>query len=220
MTRRLTFVHAVASLVPVFDDLARELIPDAEVRHLVDEPLLNEAIATSRVPRRTAVRLERHLRDAAAAGADLVVVTCPSMGHVVDTVRERRGLPVVRIDEAMAERAVELGSRVGVLATLRSALEPTVSLVRRHAGEQPIEVVPCLCEGAYAALRAGDTDEHDELVRASIRELLPQVDVIVLAEPWIARVAASLGEEAADVPILASPRLGVERAAVALLSAD
>jgi Asp/Glu/hydantoin racemase len=218
MSRRLAFVHTVGTLEPVFDDLARELIPDADVHHVVDEPLLGEAVAAGRIPEATAKRLERHIEHELEAGADLVVVTCSSMGPAVDAIRERHGWPVQRVDEAMADRALELGSRIGVLATLRSTLEPTTALVRQRAGDRPVEVIPYLCDGAFAALRAGDTGTHDELVLAGFRELLPRVDVIVLAQASMARVAATLGDEADGVPILASPRLGVERAAVTLLS--
>lgn len=209
----VTFVHTVGGLRPVFDDLARELLPGAEVVHVVDEALLAEAITAGTIPDATAARLEREVGAAVGEGSDLVVVTCSSMGPAVEAIRARHGWPVLRIDEAMADEALATSDRIGVLATLRTTLEPTADLIRRRAGERPVEVVTHLSEGAFEALRAGDTERHDEAVRDGLRTLLGTVGVIVLAQASMARVAATLGDEAAGTPILASPRLGVERAA-------
>ena len=228
MTRRLALIHTVPSLVPVFDGLTRELAPDVSTTDLVDEALLEEAIAAGEVPPATAERLEGHVRRALDEGADAVLVTCSSMGRVVDDLRTRHGWPLLRVDEAMVDSALAAGSRIGVLATLSSTLRPTAELVRSRARELgrddgALEVVTRVVDGAFASLKAGDLDAHDDAVRAALRELIPRVDVIVLAQASMARVAGTLDpDEAVATPILSSPRLGVERAAELLdrLDAD
>jgi sulfofructosephosphate aldolase len=214
--RRVTFIHTVGTLEPVFQGLAAELLPGTTIEHVVDEGLLAEAIAAGHVPDETSARLERHVGEALAAGSRLVVVTCSSMGPAVDAIVERTGWPVIRVDAAMVDRALDLGRRIGVLATLRTTLEPTAALVRDRAaarGATDVTVTSRLAEGAFGALKAGDPARHDALVRAAFRDLIGRVEVIVLAQASMARVAEQLGDEAAGTPILASPRLGVERAA-------
>jgi len=219
VTRRVALIHTVGSLVPVFGELTRELVPGVQTSDVVDEALLEEAIAAGEVPEATARRLERHVEQALDGGADLVVVTCSSMGGVVDELRARHGWPVVRVDEAMVDAALAAGSRIGVLATLGSTLRPTADLVRRRARELgrtegAVEIVPELVDGAFAALKSGDPETHDDAVRTALRELVPRVDAIVLAQASMARVAGQLAPaETAGSPILASPRLGVERVA-------
>jgi Asp/Glu/hydantoin racemase len=219
MTRRLALIHTVPSLVPVFSGLTRELAPDVSTSDLVDEALLEEAVAAGEVPPATAERLEGHVRRALDEGADAVLVTCSSMGGVVDDLRARHGWPLLRVDEAMVDAALAAGSRIGVLATLSSTLRPTAELVRSRARELgrddgALDVVTRVVDGAFASLKAGDLDAHDDAVRAALRELIPRVDVIVLAQASMARVAGTLApDEAAATPILSSPRLGVERAA-------
>jgi Asp/Glu/hydantoin racemase len=218
VTRRLALIHTVRSLVPVFGALTRELAPDVTTTDVVDEALLEEAIAAGEVPPATAQRLEGHVRHALDGGADLVLVTCSSMGGVVDDLRARHGWPLLRIDEAMVDAALAAGSRIGVVATLGSTLRPTAELVRRRVrelgeDEASVEVVTRLVGGAFASLKAGDLEAHDEAVRSALRELIPEVDAIVLAQASMARVADTLepGERAAT-PIFSSPRLGIERA--------
>jgi Asp/Glu/hydantoin racemase len=217
MTRQLALIHTVRSLVPVFGALTRELAPDVTTTDLVDEALLEEAIAAGEVPRATAERLRRHVAAALEGGADAVLVTCSSMGGVVDELRARNGWPLLRVDEAMVDAALAAGPRLGVVATLGSTLRPTADLVRRRArelyrDETELHVVTRLVDGAFTALKTGDVEAHDAAVRGALRDLLPQVDAIVLAQASMARIADTLEPgEAGGTAILASPRLGVER---------
>jgi Asp/Glu/hydantoin racemase len=211
--RRLALIHTVAGLVPRFRELAAELMPDVETFDIVDETLLRDATREGRVSLDTARRLFAHLAAAERHGADAILVTCSSVGGVVDAARPFAGVPLLRVDQAMAEQAVERGTRIGVLATLWSTLRPTAVLIERTAREsdRDVEVRDRLCDGAFEALREGDTERHDKLVREGLRELIGWADVIVLAQASMARVVDSLSEDERRTPILSSPRLGMER---------
>ena len=210
---RLALIHTVAGLVPRFRELAAELMPEVETFDIVDETLLRDATREGRVSLDTARRLFAHLAAAERHGADAILVTCSSVGGVVDAARPFAGVPLLRIDQAMAEQAVERGTRIGVLATLWSTLRPTAVLIERTASDagRAVEVRDRLCDGAFEALREGDTERHDELVREGLRELIGWAEVIVLAQASMARVVDSLSEDERRTPILSSPRLGMER---------
>ena len=215
---RLALIHTVGALAPVFSDLAGELLPGVDTTSTVDEALLGETIEAGRIQPATAERLERHVRTELDAGADLVLVTCSSVGPAVESIAVGTGWPLLRIDEAMADRAIELGDRIGVLATLSTTLEPTADLNRRraaaHGHDRSIEISAVVVEGAFTALKAGSLDAHDRLVREALIGMIPTVDVVVLAQASMARVAATLpADVAASRPILSSPRLAIERVA-------
>jgi Asp/Glu/hydantoin racemase len=216
MSETLALLHTVSGLVPTFGQLCQELVPEAEVFHMVDESLLKNTIRSGHLTPTTARRVVGHVASAEEAGADVVLVTCTSIGAAVEMARALVGVPVVRVDEAMADEAVRAGRRIGVAATLPTTLEPTTDLLRRRAaaaGGETREVVPYLCEGAFEALGAGDTARHDAAIADGLRALMAQVDVIVLAQASMARVAQSLPRSDQQVPILSSPRSGVQRAA-------
>jgi Asp/Glu/hydantoin racemase len=217
------FVHTVLSLPPTFAALAEELVPDAEVFHIVDETLLGVTRTVGTLTPATRRRVLGYVESAAEAGADVVVVTCSSIGPAVDESRSFVETPVLRIDEPMADEAVRLGDRIGVLATLSTTLEPTAELVARQgrAAGKDVDVVARICEGAFDALGAGDRETHDELVRDGLRRLIADVDVVVLAQASMARVVETLPQSERTtseraVPILSSPRLGMERVAALL----
>ncbi|MDE3063373.1 MAG: Asp/Glu/hydantoin racemase, partial [Acidobacteriota bacterium] len=148
--------------------------------------------------------------------------TCSSIGPAVLLAQQLFDLPVLRIDEAMAETAVRKGRRIGVLATLRTTMDPTTALLRQKAADagRAVELVECLSEDAFPAVLAGDTETHDRLLRRALLEDLRGVDLIVLAQASMARVVATLEPGALRVPVLSSPELAVQRAREVLLGAQ
>jgi Asp/Glu/hydantoin racemase len=73
-----------------------------------------------------------------------------------------------------------------------------------------VSTVRHLAEGAFDALMSGDAAGHDELLEAEILRAASACDVVVLAQGSMARLAPALASQTA-VPILSSPRSGVER---------
>lgn len=210
--KRLTLIHTSAIMIPVFGELCVEFLPDVEVVHMVDESLLKDIIADKRLVKSTARRVVGHIISAEQAGANCIMVTCSSIGPAADLGRQLVDVPVVRVDEPMAVSAVGEGTRIGVVATLPSTLNPTAELIKSHAEKksQKIDLIKKLCEGAFEAVISGDGVTHDKIVAAGIQELTGQADVIVLAQASMARVVDILPAENKKIPILSSPRLAVE----------
>lgn len=219
MRKKLGLIHTSATLVPVFAALCREKLPGVETFNIVDDSLVRGIREAGALTAPLARRVAAYLESAELAGADFILVTCSSIGPAVEAGAKLTGVPVLRVDQPMADRAVQTGSRIGIIATLATTLEPTADLIQRRAAlaGKPIELIPRLVEGAFEALLAGDEATHDTRVAAALRELGRRVDVIVLAQASMARVVDRL--EAADrrVPLLASPALAVDYVAKVLM---
>jgi Asp/Glu/hydantoin racemase len=215
MAHTIAMIHTSASMIPVFKALADELLPGRAVFNVVDESLLRDIVRDGRCAPATARRLVGHVLSAEAAGADVVCVSCSSMGRAVEASRALCAVPVLRVDEPMAERAVATAPRVGVIATLPSTLEPTVALIEATAAKaaKAVTLLPEVVDGAFAAVIGGDGARHDVLVGAALKRVASRVDVIVLAQASMARVVESLAPSDRPVPVLSSPRLAVERLA-------
>ena len=163
----------------------------------------------------TASRVVSHVKLAESAGADVILVTCSSIGVAIETAATLATVPVIRVDQAMADEAVQIGNKIGVIATLPTTLEPTSDLVRRRAelAGKNATITSKLCEGAFEALMSGDAEKHDEMVAKALKELMKEVDVIVLAQASMARVVDGLSVEEKLVPILASPAIAMKKLA-------
>lgn len=209
---RIAIVHTSFLAVESFGELFRDLAPDVCVRHVVDDSLLPEVIAQGAVTPAVRSRLLDLFQVAATSGADLIFSQCSSVGEVADAANLLVDIPIVKVDEAMAERACEAGPRIGVAATLGSTLLPTRRLIESTAARMNKRaLLRCeLIEGAFALLESGDRAAHNALVAQALQELAREVDVVVCAQGSMAAVLPALGD--LGVPVLTSPRLGVEHA--------
>ena len=198
---------------PVITDLIAELVPGAEILHFVDSDVLATVVRENGISERSEQRMV-HLAEAAeAAGADVIFSACSSLGPTLDAAQRAVGVPVVKIDQAMAVQAAR-ADRIGILATVPTTLGPTGDLIAAAAaaaGRKPL-IVKQLCAGAFDVLMAGDRDKHDQLIVDQAVLLADQVDVIVLAQASMNRLASRVGA-ATGLPVLTSPRSGVENLA-------
>lgn len=208
-TRKLTFIHTVATLEPMFARLAEERLPGWEIASIADESLLARTIENGKVVQETAEALAAHVQSAADAGSDAIVVTCSTLGDVVDTLSARTATPLYRIDRGMAEKAVLHASNIGILATLPTTLDPTTRLLQQTADRlgRRCKFVACLCSDAFSHLKSGDTQTHDALIRSDYEILSESVDLIVLAQASMARALQSVSPPR---PYLTSPELGMD----------
>jgi len=216
--KTLALIHTSATLVPVFAQLCKAKLPHVDTFNIVDDSLVRAIGAKGSITPDIAHRVDAYIKSAASGEADYILVTCSSIGPAVEISAKSTAVPVLRVDQPMADRAVAAGRRIGVIATLPTTLNPTADLVRRRAALAGREIVLTerLCAGAFEALMAGDAEKHDALVGAALQELSTQVDVILLAQASMARVVDPLASADRRVPILASPATAIDYLATVL----
>jgi aspartate/glutamate racemase len=206
-------IHTSFVSVQDLSALFAELVPGAVLRHTVDDSLLAEVIAAGKVTPNVANRMCDYFKGAEIAGADLIFNQCSSVGEVADLASKMVNVPVIKVDQQMAETACNTGRRIGVVATLPSTLNPTCRLVESTASRlgKDIEIHRQLVAGAFDILVSGDRAQHNEMVINAIKELFTEVDVIVCAQGSMVAILPDLGET--PVPVLTSPRSGVQSVA-------
>lgn len=208
----ITIIHTSFVAVEGLTALFAELAPGVELRHIVDDSLLDEVLRSGGVTSGVKKRLAAYADAAVEMGSDVIFSQCSSVGEAIEEVSATLSVPIVRIDSEMARIACKTGPRIGVVATLETTLSPTSALIERTARSLacPVALSPVLVEGAFADLRSGDLAEHNRKVVEAVRELATRVDVVVCAQGSMAAIEPLLGETPA--PVLTSPRLGVQNA--------
>ena len=210
--KKVVIIHTSNVSVKDLNNLFAELAPEVCVRNIIDDSLLAEVLENGGVTTAVKKRICAYALQAEVAGADLIFNQCSSVGEAADIAAELVNVPFVKIDEKMAEVACKTAEKIGVIATLQTTLGPTVRLVKRTAEKlnKEIQITEKLCEGAFDLLRSGDIKTHNKMVIKGIKELTKKVDVIVCAQGSMVPLLDELGET--PIPVLTSPRLGVERA--------
>jgi Asp/Glu/hydantoin racemase len=208
--RTVAVIHTSPATIEVFSRLLAEQLPEARIVNMLDDSVLPQLRDNGGDIGAIAPRWSQYARIARDNGACVILNACSSIGELCEPVGRELGIPVVRVDTAMAEKAVALGRVVAVAATLPSTLRPTCDLLSATArahGRQ-IDVHALLVEGAYAALMAGNRDSHDDLIAAALTRAAGFADAVVLAQASMARVLPRLAPEQ-QAKCLVSPALAV-----------
>jgi Asp/Glu/hydantoin racemase len=203
-------IHTATALVEPITTLFKENLPHIKLNHVADDSLIQDVIAAGEVTLAVRKRLINYYFAAVDGGADVIFNTCSSVGEIAEYARELIPIPILRIDDPMAIKAVQSATKIGVVATLPTTLSPTCNLVRKKAALEGknINIVEGLAEGAFQAAMSGNRDKHDKLILEAALKIAPQVDTIVLAQGSMARMEEKLAKETGKI-VLSSPYLGV-----------
>lgn len=203
----MTFFHTAAANEVLFRGLMEEMAPGVEARHVVRGDLLERAAALGAVDaalaRETVAAMEE-----AAAGTDLLLCTCSTIGKCADAVVVA-GCEVRRIDRPMAYLAAAEGERILVAACLESTVGPTQDLVEEATGGRTRGEVLLLPE-AWGYWQRGDKRGYWGAIAEGLRGRAGEFDAILLAQASMAGAAELLGD--LPVKVLASPRTGLAAA--------
>ena len=202
-------------------DLFAKYGNDIEYHNIVDDSLLDEVKANGHVTPAIISRMCTYFKIAEDLGADLIFNQCSSVGEASDIASKCVKIPVVKIDEAMAEKAVSMGNKIAVIATVASTVGPSTRLVRTKAKEANKDCVvdEILVDGALDILmKEKNVEKHNKLVIDAINKASEDHDVIVLAQGSMTAILPYLKET--KVPVLTSPELGVQKAVAKLKEAN
>lgn len=192
-------------------ELCAEIIPDVKVHQIIDDSLIQEVNANGGPTYGVRNRMLDYYRHAESLGVDLILNQCSSVGEVADQIRPFISVPIVKIDEAMARKAVSLGKRIGVIATVATTVGPSTRLIENTAKEMgiPVQVEKHLVNGAMMVLiEEGDVRKHNAMVRDEVLRAAETNDVIVLAQGSMTVLLPELKD--VSKPVLTSPRLAIE----------
>jgi hypothetical protein len=208
---KVVLIHTSPVSLNDLKALFKEIVPDVEMVNIIDDSLLDEVKKAGHITPAIISRMCAYVQVAKTLKPDLIFNQCSSVGEAFDIARKQAECKTLKIDEAMAEKAVELGSRIGVVATVASTVAPSCNLVRTKAKDagKDVTVTEYLVDGALDILMSGDVDKHNELVISQIRKAEAENDVVVLAQGSMTAILPLLGET--KKPVLTSPRLAVER---------
>lgn len=204
----LTLLHTSPVHVATFDALRDRIAPNASLRHVVREDLLERARAGG-----INAALAGEVAGLIRAQDGPVLCTCTTLGEVAETAG------ALRIDRPVMRAAARNGGRVMLVYCLASTEAPSRELLDAEmeqagnlAGTEPL-----FLGSAWPLFEAGDAAGFARAVAAGVRGAMhPGIGAVVLAQASMAGAAGLLGDLV--VPVLASPemalRAGLERKTV------
>lgn len=212
LKKKVCVLHTSFVLWEKINALFAKHMPDVTVVNIVEDQLLNDVIAHGGVTPAITRRMCDYARQAEIMNADCILNACSSVGETMDVARRTAAIPIVKIDEPMAEQAVQAGRKIAVFGTVETTLAPSCRLIERLAADQgkDVTVSPFLVDGAFTVLSVKkDVEGHNKMVLECIEKNHGEYDVVVLAQASMIVLAQHL--QHLGKPVLYSMESGVLR---------
>jgi len=204
---RLAILHTTPVTIASLAALCSRLLPGVKVNHYLDDSILQQINAEGCISAGVRYRFQSLIALAAASKPDVILSACSSVGGMLEEARELFSIPLVRIDEPMAQNAAARKSNIVVCATVKSTLEPTLALIRRYA-DPAIEVESLLIAEAGKLLSTGDKEAYLSLIASRLTEAAEKCETVVLAQASMAEAVQRM-PEALQSRFLTSPEAGI-----------
>jgi hypothetical protein len=187
---RIACLHTAESNIEVFNTAAEQLnLPKNSLHHEVRADLL----AAAELARGLTPGIERATCDVLlnlARDADVVLLTCSTLGPCISSMSAITAVPVIRVDSALAEMATQHGGKVIALCTVETTLGPTAQVFAEAAKRSGSEVEVRLVPGAWELFRAGEQASYLSAIATAAEEASRSgAPVVALAQASMAGAA-------------------------------
>jgi hypothetical protein len=208
---RIALIHALKHSIPAIESAFARLWPEVSLANLLDDSLSTDLARDGSLTPAIHRRFLSLARYAASCGADEILFTCSAFGPCIEAcARDLAPLPVLKRNEAMIEEAVALAGPEGKIALMATFAPTLASMPAEFAAVAPkLTLVPCLAEGALAAMDRGDLAAHDQAAARAASGLF-DIDAIALTQFSLAR-ANALVAAASGKPVLTTPDSAVRK---------
>nr|WP_284700808.1 aspartate/glutamate racemase family protein [Robbsia betulipollinis] len=126
-----------------------------------------------------------------AADADAVLLTCSTLGPVVDALNAKSHVPILRADAALAVAAAAHHGKVAVLCAAATTVPATRTLFEHAASGSDAQIELTLVPNAWRCFKSGDSEGYQSLLVGAIeRAYVDGASIVVLAQASMAPAAA------------------------------
>lgn len=211
--KTLGIIHAALITTKAVQPFIDAIIPEVTIVHHVDDTIQNTNFACEPgiIPKVNYFKFATYAHCLEEAGVDLILLACSTFNRAVELARPMINTPMLQIDRPMMDLAVQQGKRVGLLATVPTtvpASQRLLQLAATEAGKQ-VQIETVLCTEAFAEIKKGNVQGHNDILIREIDKLARGVDAIVMAQ--VSMSALEPAPKNTRVPVYNSGRTGFNK---------
>ena len=206
---RIGIIHATPNAIAPMKESLKKYSNQIQSLHFLDEGIIEGVNQSGTVTAPLLKRLLGLIEKADESHVDGVVLSCSSFTPYIEKIEPYFDFPIVSVDYAMLEKAVDAGKRIGIISTLTAAGQTSTDIIEEIANKRQKEVIVFteIITEATEALIKGNSLVHDELIRQRINSLSKKCDVIVIAQLSMIR---ALENFLAPIPLLTGSETSIE----------
>ena len=211
MAKQLYTINTVNNFMDmIFNPFGKAYVEEnnIETYNILDDSLLVGTRKYGRMTDEIASRVYNYAKAAENSGANGIIVTCTSVNEATQMIQPFLNIPMIGIEEPVAEQVVKNGKKIGVIGTIPTsptAIDRTIMKKAQEMGKE-IEIIDYVVEGAFDILQSGDRAKHDQMVCDTLYKAAGEVDVIAFAQISMSKLA----HDPVDVPLFKIGTSGFE----------
>lgn len=207
---RIAMIHAIPESIPPVRAAFQQEYPEGELVNVLDDSLLTD-FGDGLTPKLRR-RMTQLICYCAEHGADAIGLACSVYAPVVEAARELVEVPVVSSYGPVMAEAVNLGRRVGLIASVPATLRDAERYLLKAAEEKGTTVEPslCLAEDLIPVLRQEGEGGFQRRLAEEVGKLAPYVDTVLLTQFSMASALAHL-RSTTEIPVLSAPHSSARR---------
>lgn len=208
---KIGIIHATCSAVDPLNKAAKSFREDIVPINFVNENLLFRANQVGGADDEGLRTFTKTFFSAVEASVDGIIVACSVYTPFVELMKKFTSIPVIGIDNPMLNTAVEIGHKVGIIATTASSgpsAQKQLEKISAEKGKKLDFEIGINTEG-MTQLKKGNVEAHNQIILEEGKKLVDKgCDCIVLSQ--ITMACAADGMKNLGVPVLTSPMEGIK----------
>lgn len=199
----IAFLHTLSANVDKFDNIVKKYAPDAEIKHVVKEALLHDALANGVADYKS---FNEEVEKIKSLEPEMIICTCSSYGEASD-----RRDDVMRIDRPIVEYILSKYSKIGLAYAASSTRDISADLLRNTAKAmgKKLKVVDIDASDAWPFYLESKFEDYVKRIAEHITEYTDQVEVVFLAQASMETAKEYVKDS--SIEILSSPDYGVKK---------
>ena len=201
------------------EDMLREVkkeLGNVEIMSYEIPSVFEEIKSTGYVTALPAARLIGAYMKAIEDGADAILSICSTAGDIAYSMQDAAkyiGVPIIIVNEDMCREAVRKGTKIALMATFQTSIDPTRNIISRVAREmgKHVEMKDVLVEGGFGLA----PEQFRTLMAAKAKEIADWADVIVFTQGSMAYCEEYIANMYHKT-VLSNPRFGAKALKTAL----
>jgi len=198
----IAFFHTLKSNVDKFEQLARKYYPEGDIRHFVNEDILNFALTQGHT---NAKAFDAEIENIRRLHPDKIICTCSTYGE-----DSERHPDVFRIDRPIANYLVKHYHSIGLAYAAESTREISSRLIEQIAQEnqKEVDIQVIDCRSAWPFFEQNKPHDYAQEIARCLRTQADRAEVILLAQASMEGAKAYLKDFPKEV--WTSPEYGVK----------
>ncbi len=130
----IAILHTVQQSIGILNKKIKDKYQDVNIINILDDSILPALASKEASAEEIYLKLQQYCEFAIKAHAQYILIACATICPFADYVKNKLDIPIIRIDEAMADFIAKEKHNIHIIGTINSSLKALPDLIKQKAG--------------------------------------------------------------------------------------